>query len=73
MIENIKNYKGKEKRYTVEVAYEGYQYAGWIDEETTNDVKWAIKVAKFLERDKTVSNIFVNDSKINEVIHEYEK
>ena len=73
MIENIKNYQGKEKRYTVQAAYEGYQYAGWVDEETTDDVKWAIKVAKFLERDKTVSNIFVNDSKINEVIHEYEK
>ena len=70
---NIKNYKGKEKRYTVQAAYEGYQYAGWIDEETTDDAVWAIKIAKFLERDKTVSNIFVNDSKINEVIHEYEK
>ena len=72
-MKNIKNYKGKEKRYTVQAAYEGYQYAGWIDEETTDDAKWAIKVAKFLERDKTVSNIFVNDTKIDKVIHEYEK
>tara|TARA_R100000781_G_C4075604_1_gene125969 strand:- start:111 stop:329 length:219 start_codon:yes stop_codon:yes gene_type:complete len=72
-MENIKNYKGRKKRYTIQVAYEGYTHEGWIDEETTDSVEWAKKVAKFIERDKKVEHIFVDDSKINEVIYQFNK
>ena len=69
-IKNIKNYQGKAKRYVISVYYKGTSwYEGWSDEETTDDIEWAKKVAKFIERDKTIENVWIEDKSINEIIY----